>query len=234
MKIISFDINCLVDKALEKEIKSDEGKPERLSPSMFGSCERQIWFRYKRTKKEKITLGKFIRRFILGSDQELGTVSLLEKAGFIISTKTENGEQHGFNVKDGKFVGYVDGIITYSPLENLVTAPCVFEHKIMKNDKFEAIERKGLKLSNLNYYNQIQLYMGFMDFNETLFVVYNTDTSGLYCEVVQFNKNYFDNLVNLGDKIVNTENPYSLPINPKECFFCDYRATCGSLTNYAK
>ena len=229
---ISQTVNELVDEALEVESKkSDEaraGKQKRLSPSSFDVCERKMWFNFQRTPKEKSIAGKIIRRFILGTDQEDHTTDLLRKAGFKISTRNDKGYQHGVFAKDGKFCGFVDGIITENPLDGLLETPCLFEHKIMKDSKFNEMKLKGLKSANEGYFDQVQLYMGSMNYIETLFVAYNTDNSELYTEIVKFDKDYYTKLDEKADKVIEAKDPTELKKDTKWCNWCDYKKTCAS------
>lgn len=87
-------------------------------------------------------------------------------------------ERLAFTAVDGLFRGHADGIIINGPTVPSVGYPCLWEHKAIYAKGWRAVERDGIARTYPVYFDQVQLYMAYLDVADhpALFTVLNADT----------------------------------------------------------
>lgn len=236
--VLSDFLNQMVNIGLE--IENNKQTPrEYLGASRIGvECSKALYYEYKNHPKDsdKGFSGKVIRRFRMGHLHEAETAAWLRQAGFQLLTEKQDGTQFGFSVGRGKIRGHIDGVITSGP-ELGVPYNVLWEHKIMKNSKFNECQKHGVQKANYTYYAQCQIYMAYMppllgfSVNHTLFTALNTDTSELYFELVQYNPQQAQMLSDKAVRVVTALSADELPRVSKDpndfrCKFCAYYDSC--------
>ncbi|MCP4355640.1 MAG: hypothetical protein GY793_08455 [Proteobacteria bacterium] len=225
-------INARIDKALVKKQLAEKPRDYLGASLLSHECPRYIFLENKGTTSFP---GKILRRFELGHLEEDTTVDWLRKAGFRIKNIKKDGSQFGFSILDGKIKGHVDGIITSGVMR--LPYPLLFEHKIMKSTYFKKLAKNGLQLSNPNYYAQVQWYMHYSDqyykqpLRRCLFVVKNTDTSELYCEIIEYSAMEMQQQVDKAAMILKAESydelkPAALSKFHPPCVYCPHKQKC--------
>jgi hypothetical protein len=172
-------INGVLDAALLSEER--EGKRPYLGASGIGSeCLRKVQWDWERTS---VYPAKTKRIFERGHLFEEMIVRQMSKAGFRMERGTSRTH---FSMVDGLFRGHCDGIILEGPL--FLNYPCLFEHKALKNATWNKIEKDGVKAVAPYYYDQVQLYMAYLDLcdHPCVFSITNADTCEMLHELIPF------------------------------------------------
>jgi hypothetical protein len=184
--------------------------------------------------------GQVIRRFRLGHLHEPETARWLKAAGFELLTHDSRGRQFGWSVHvDGrKLGGSIDGVFVGGPPELgtvKLAYPLLFEHKIMKAEKWRAFQKDGAAKSHPQYVAQCQICMRQMEgLTGALLVGLNTDTSELHVEHIPFDPAEAERVFERGLQVVRAAKPETLPrlygAKPTDfrCKWCDWRDECWS------
>ena len=237
---IQGQINNLIDEALNNQRKKESKPRNYLGASRLGvSCLRALQYEYSNIAKDinRGFTGKTLRIFAAGHVFEELIIKWLRLAGFTISTRDKNGNQHGFITAGGRVAGHVDGIITKAPKHITIKTPAILEVKSLNGKSWREIQRNGLIIANPIYAAQIALYQAYINDNPCLFTAINKDTAEIYHELIPFDRVLAQNL---SDKCVNilkaTEMGELLPRishSPEflDCKLCSYQDRCWSKNN---
>ncbi len=229
-------VNALIDEAL---VAMNQAQPLRvyLGGSRVGEpCARRLVFEVTRTPKDvgKEFGGGTLRIFDAGHQFEALTINWLRAAGFDLRTERKDGRQFGFNVAGGKLRGHIDGVIVGGPKVG-VTWPTLFEHKALNARSWTDLVKRGLRLSKLVYWGQVQLYMAYMELPVTLFSAMNKDTQELYHEIVPFDAAQAQALSDKAVDIIRAAEVCELPPRIAAdsdfylCRWCDYADRCWEI-----
>lgn len=180
-------LNTLIDAGLQH--KALTTRPRRyLGVSGLGdACERRIQYQYKQPAGQgQGFTARQLRTFAIGHQLERLVIRWLESAGFVLSTRTADGQQHGFEIANGKIAGHVDGILLSG--DESLSYPALWECKTMNNKYWRECVKKGVALSHPHYFAQIQLYMAYLGLTDhpALLTTLNKDTSALHHQCLPF------------------------------------------------
>lgn len=173
--VVHAEINALLDAAALTEQREEQRT--YLGASAIGSeCLRKVQFDWK---VESNHPARTKRIFARGHMFEEITVKAFAQAGFRIERGTP---ATGFSVANDTFKGHADGIIVAGPSVHELTYPCLFEHKCLGSSGWKKLERDGLRKAYPQYYDQVQLYMAYLNLTENpaLFTAVNSDN----CEIL--------------------------------------------------
>ena len=227
-----------IAKAIDDGIKRQERKREKrkyLGASSIGDeCGRKIQYRYMNYAEDEGSgfTPRTLRIFEFGHSIEDYVAKWFRDAGFDLRTEDKSGGQFGFSIADGEIRGHIDGVLCGGPVE--MGYPCLWENKTANDAKFKAFQRMGVAKANPTYATQLALYQAYMELtdNPALFTVVNKNTSEIYYELVDFDR---DLAQRASDKAVNILTASKagdiLPrvANSKDfylCKFCEFRETC--------
>lgn len=233
------DINRLIDAGLEHENAAQTPR-KYLGGSRLGvECLRALGYEWCDTQSgiSPTFRGKTIRRFRLGHMQEDETARWLRLAGFELYTHRPDGSQFGFAVAkdhetgEAKIKGHIDGCITAGPI--VLPYPVLWEHKIMKASKWNDFVKNGVAKSHPVYFGQIQTYMGYMDLAHTLFTAWNSDTSDIWFELIEFDQAAAQAMTDRGVQVLLARTPEELPRitgdrTDYRCKWCSHADRCWS------
>lgn len=257
---VAHQINALIDLALERETAEQQPRGY-LGGSRIGlECARQLAYEYFEAREKRAAFlaapldwpqaagrwpqhfqGKTIRRFRLGHLHEDETARWLRLAGFRLTTHV-NGKQIGFAVAtdpangEARMAGNMDGRIESGPVA--LPYPLLWEHKIMKADKWGKTLEEGVAKVHRVYYYQMQIYMAYMELRNALFTALNTDTSELLFEVVPFVQADAQWASDRGVKVMEAKRPEDMPRvtgDPSDfrCKWCPFKDRCWSAREVA-
>jgi hypothetical protein len=179
--VLNDQLNAALDAAAL--IEEREQHRDYLGASAIGSeCLRKVQFDWKR---ESVFPARTRRIFNRGHASEEKIASSLTAAGFLIE---RGSEACGFSAVDGNFKGHCDGIIHAGPIIEGLKYPCLWENKCLGDSGWKKIEKYGLHAAYPVYYDQCQIYMGYLgvDENPALFTVENANSCGLLALTVEF------------------------------------------------
>ncbi len=255
---LAGQINALIDDALVVDVERQKPRAY-LGGSRVGlECHRQLAYEYEKSMRDaaawdaipEIPLGyrasldhrtphtfpgRIIRRFRVGHWNEDEVAALLRMAGFTLHTEHASGAQFGWGTApdpetgENRMKGHVDGIVKAGPVP--LPYPLLWEHKVMKHSKWVETDRKGVQKVHPIYYYQMQTYMAYMDFTNTLFTAYDSDTSELLVELVPFNQSDAQWATDRAVRVLQSKTPEELPRCTNDpsfylCKWCPFSERC--------
>ncbi len=257
---LAGQINALIDDALVVDVERQKPRAY-LGGSRVGlECHRQLAYEYEKSMRDAAAWedaatvfmaaekppvldhrtphtfpGRIIRRFRVGHWCEGEGATLLRMAGFTLHTERASGAQFGWGTApdpetgENRMKGHIDGIIEAGPIP--LPYPLQWEHKVMKHSKWTDTDRKGVQKVHPIYYYQMQTYMAYMDFTNTLFTAYDSDTSELLVELVPFNQADAQWATDRAVRVLQAKEPEELPRVSSDpsfylCKWCPFSERC--------
>lgn len=178
-----------ISKKIEKyQSLIEDDERDYIGASSIGSdCLRAIWYQFKGVKAQKVP-AKFRRTWAIGKALEQVVHNWLCDIGMVIWRNYSELVHPTMPY----FKGNVDGIWVKSHTDH--TPIAIIEIKTAKDASFKVFVKKGLKVWNLQYYAQIQAYMGLMSINSAYILVLNKDNSDISDELVTFDPEFYKKL----------------------------------------
>lgn len=217
--MIKDKLSKLIDKSQEKL----SAEPRNyIGASIIGSeCLRQIWYEYKGFKGDSIP-SQTKRTWDIGKNLELLIINWLMDAKVTIKLDGKTYSAHGMNY----FQGHVDAIISVNNQD------AILEIKTANDASFNAFKNKGLKNWYPTYFAQVQSYMGLTGINNVYILVLNKNNSLISDELVTFDKEFYEALVNKARTIHSAESePPRISGSPLwyQCKMCKFHKICHNL-----
>lgn len=214
-------------KLIHDSIANRKPEPKRsyIGASSIGApCMRQIWYGFKGYEGEGIgpelqltfDIGKSLETLLL--DYIISEMSGWQS---IIDRSLEDNEIEFFKGTPD-FMVYIN-----YPRDN--ESLIILELKTAKNSSFLTFKNKGLKIWSMQYYDQLQSYMGMSGAKQGVLLAINKDTSELHEEWVDFEEPRYEYLKNKAMLIANAEFPPDR-INNSPMFYlckmCKFKGIC--------
>ena len=201
--------------------KIDNHRPH-MGASMIGhKCERYLWYSFRWVFKEKFE-GRMLRLFDVGHDFEPKMIRDLRNIGVDIRSTQDR-------VDFGKHVsGSVDGII-YSGLIEAPKSKHVAEFKTHSDKSFKLLVTDGVEKSKPLHYVQMQTYMLGLEIDRAYYVAVNKNTSELYSERLELNKEVAQKYVTRAQRVAMQEGkpaPMTFDATWYECTYCPAKEMC--------
>ena len=209
-----------INKALEK-VK--EEPRDYLGASVLGSeCWRQIWFEAKGTEAGNIN-SRTRRIFDIGKHLESLIIAWIKNANIdIFQPETP------FVHPDLRWLqGNVDGIWRVKNRDH-----AIIEIKTANDAMFKVFKENGVKAWNVKYFSQLQTYMGLSRIDKAFFIVLNKNTGEIADELVLFEKEYYESLVEKAKIIYESVSmPPRINESPLwyQCKMCKFHKVCHNL-----
>lgn len=231
--MLSDRINFLIDAAIA--IERDKQPPRKyLGASLAGhQCDRYVQYQWLVVQKElpgEVFPPRTLRIFDRGNIYEDRARRWLQGAGFLFVP----GPLPEIADFDLRFGGHVDGILAgfYGAGESPVPLPALWENKTLGAKGYKAIEKDGLRKYSPTYYEQVNIYMGYLQLPRCLFTVVNSDSMELLHILIEFSPPSFEMMKNKIGRIFNATNLGELLprcTQDKEfylCKWCPFREIC--------
>lgn len=188
-KIIMTNLTELLTKN-NPENKIDKYYEDHFEPrthlglSQCGhECPKYLWLK-NHGFKEPSPDGRVLRLFELGNSVEEIVVADLLKTGYIVTDQQEPVE---FNWGDSVLTGHTDGRIEGLEVSGKVH---LLEIKSCNDKRFKLLQKQGYCEWSEMYKFQIMAYMLGLNLDRCLVVVYNKNTSELYTERIELDKQW--------------------------------------------
>lgn len=198
-----------------------------LGGSVIGQeCARKIWYAFHWTKEPKFE-ARILRLFNRGHLEEPRMMALLKMINCEVWQFDTNGKQYRISGHGGHYGGSLDGVALGIP--EFPKLPGLTEFKTHSDKSFNEIKLKGVLITKPEHFHQMIQYMGFHKLTFGLYMAVNKNTDELYCEIIMFDKLYYDNyLARAGEIIASRLPPEKLSENPKffKCHYCDDAQIC--------
>lgn len=188
-----------------------------IGASIIGHpCYRAIWYELHNTTPLEIP-PRTNRIFETGNALEKLVISWIMLANLRVFACTEPVECEELPI----FKGSYDAFLPYFG--------AILEIKTAKDSSFKVFVRAGLRKWYPIYYAQVQSYMGMGGFKYAYVLVINKDTSELHDELVEFDYDFYQELVEKAKAIATSEKePPRISSNPLwyQCKICSYKGVC--------
>lgn len=208
----------------------------RLKPSSLGSeCLAKEWFRWRWVKLIQYK-ARSIRLKNRGKAEEGNVFAWLKSSGWEVMELDPNRVKlnkpiQQFKVKDfdGHMTGYLDAIMrhpTFSQGQWILG-----EVKQFKKDRFSQYVKKGIVISDPEYYSQVCIYMQHYNLPWTIIFGICKDDDEIHIEIVMANPEEVVRVMQRGAVIINSPTrPTRLAETATHfvCKQCDYSDVCHS------
>ena len=187
--------------------RCNEKQRDYIGASEIGHpCARKVWYSYNQKENKSIS-EKLLMTFEIGHYIESMVIDLIIGARITMMTN--------FNTKGitGTIKGHVDAFIVDDNGEAYV-----LEIKSACNTQFNIFKNKGVMGWKMQYYAQVQAYMGMNGVNKAILLAINKDTSEMHEEIIDFDAVYYNELNSRAEYIINAKEPPER-INKNPCFF---------------
>ena len=183
------------------------------------SCHRYLQYIHYWAFESTIDM-RVNRLFNIGHNSEDMMIADLATQGII--TLEAQKEIVGFS---GHWKGHIDGIAKQPGEKDRL-----IEFKTCNAKSFKDLKAKGVEASKPVHYAQMQMYMGGLDLEQSIYMAYNKNDSEYHIEFVDYDEDAHKELKEKAEEIVLS--PELLPRigtnSPTwfECKYCDARKTC--------
>lgn len=221
---------------LDNKISTPEYGRGYLGMSSIGEeCARKLWYGFHFASKRKFK-NRTKRIFSVGHLFEEIAIKELKSIGCEVY-KIENGKKVEltgaydedqetlmgfFGHVSGHSDGRIKGVIEFPNLEMLL------ELKTMKDDKFNAVKKKGVVEAFPIYYAQTQRYMSEKKLTKTFFLAINKNTCEYHVEFIDSDPAFAKELKRKESEIIMSDRPpaKAYPEGYWKCFNCDNKNVC--------
>jgi hypothetical protein len=231
----------IAEKKNRAEYKNPDGT-RNIGASMAGhECNRYIWYHHNGYEKTETYHYKGAYAIDDGYYVEDKLAERLRKVnGIKLITHNEDGKQLGFKDYDGKFKGYIDGIIS-----GLLQAPKIehiWECKAVKQEKFDNFkeikkiygEKNTLRHWNFIYYTQAHIYMHKFKLTRHYTTVASPGARDITSCRTEYNREFAEAIDMKIKRIIKSKRPMARASNsPKApcCVFCPFKNICHTNEN---
>jgi hypothetical protein len=207
------------------EQKKDEPRPHMGCSIIGHACDKYIWLTWRWVLEESFP-GRIKRLFDTGKREEERLLSDLKEIGVELHTE-DNGKQIGVAAHDGHLAGSVDGIG-----RGFIEAPkswAVLECKTHNEKSFAELQKKGVRQAKVQHFVQMQMYMGLLSLDRSMYLAQGKNDDSLYSEWVHFDKEVFDHHMARAERLLKSSTPpEGISVDPSwyECKWCNFYDHC--------
>jgi len=188
-------------------------------------CARSIWYDVHWVSTLKRHEGRMQRLFNTGHLGEDRMIEDLQKIGCdVLARDPETEKQWTVSFLDGHFRGSADGkgarIPGLDPDEEVL-----LEFKTMNKKSFDDWRKHGVQWSKPVYYSQLQIYMLGLRLKKALFMATCKDDDRVETEIVEFDPDHAEYLLNKAAQILNGDHPPE-KAETFACRWCKHKPVC--------
>lgn len=222
---------ALIDLAtVRAELNKNEPTRRYIGASGIGSsCDAYLTLSLRGFPSDTPT-PQLLRIFGDGNRVETLVVGALNASGHRVEeVDPSTGKQWSYSSHGGHHAANLDGYITLLGSDERMT----LEIKSMNRKMFESFQKKGVKLSHPHYYDQVVdglllAQMSGVEVDKCFLIAYCKDNSQFHAEVVEFDQNKADEILNRVDalvagKAIQRAGAYA---GEFQCAGCDKRTSC--------
>jgi len=203
-------------------------------------CQRALWYSFNKCTTQSFE-GRMLRLFQFGHDIEPQLAKLLESVGFRVYLNNPiNGEQYHVQDPDNYFFSGSLDAVAVSPADVEFegvkpSTPYIVDFKTSNQNSFNRMVKYGLEFTRVEYYNQLQCYMGFSEqlgkkkVTDAMIFVINKNNHEIYTETIVFDDAVFQSMREKAKFIVESEKPPYRINEDKDsfdCRLCEHKDIC--------
>lgn len=219
-----------VDDATMALAEKEENRRHLGASIIGGSCEREIWYKFRWAHPGNPHPPALMRLFWRGHREEPEIIKLLRKAGVTVYAAGESGElKEQLRISDceGHFGGTPDAIGENVP--DWPTEAVLLEFKTMNENSFGKTKADGVMTAHWEYFVQVQLYMHKHELNRCLFIAACKNNDHLYYELIEANSDIAEKYLARARRLVYADSPpprIADSIARWPCKDCDFKHIC--------
>lgn len=218
-----------IDLACEAMLSETRERSTTLRCSGIGEpCDRRLWYAFRWAGAPEKHEGRVLRIFDNGHSREARLIEFLRAAGITVHDRDpQTGNQFRVVLAGGFLTGSCDGVAENVP--EAPKTPHLLEIKTMKESRYRAWRRKGVKDSDPKYWAQMQCYMNGLNLTRALFLVENQDTREIEIERVEYDPVAASQIEARAERIAKSQHaPPRISDDPDwfQCRFCPEREIC--------
>lgn len=220
----------LIDAMLESQPQEERAY---LGASQIGhECSRYLWLKFN-GHKEKFD-AETLRRFADGHRTEEVVLGWLRNLnGIELCTRTDSGDQIGFDTFERRFAGHYDGIARGFPQApatwHIVEVKCVGEKSFRELEKLKGQDEKSaIALWEPEYYSQVQVYMHAEELTRSIHIVSTPGARDLISVRTNYDKAHAEAMFAKAKRIIDAKEPPEKIGGPDyfKCRMCGLREVC--------
>jgi hypothetical protein len=212
---IKLDIDVFV---CAKEMLETTGFREHLGASVIGhSCNRYIWYHFHWFKPERF-VGRLLRLFNRGHDEEPRIRYLLQGIGFEFY-QTENGKQTRISDIEGHFGGSSDDIARCS---RLGLDWSLIEYKTSGTGAgFNKLSEVGVAGAKERHFIQMSIYGYKLGLRYAVYITVNKNDDDLYVEIVELDWELAKREIEKAQELIILNNPPKRISEKRNYYICN-------------
>lgn len=217
-----YTIAELIDK--HHETHQEPPRPHMGASQLGHPCDRWLWLSFRWAVVEAFP-GRILRVFRRGQNEEAQIVRDLRAIG--IDVQRTGAQQSRVDFKchvSGSIDGIAESGVPFGDGKRYV-----LEFKTHSKKSFDHLEDNGVEKSKPMHYAQMQVYMLGTRIEQALYVAVCKDDDRMWTEIVKFDKNIANSLVERGKRIALSDRmPEPLSADPSwyQCKFCPAHEFC--------
>jgi hypothetical protein len=209
-----------INAAIEHVAIPQEGRGY-LGLSQIGhDCARYLWYTYFGAPRDPV-YPRTLRIWERGDWEEARIITDLKNIGCEVYD-----EQREISLLGGKLRGHIDGIVKGIP--GAPETEHLLEIKTMADSYWKQYQKKGIKVVNLQYWIQAQLYATYLKLKRILFVAVNKNTEERCFERIHTEPHISDKYYNRVLEVIEAkEAPDRIGGSDwYQCKMCSFRGVC--------
>lgn len=212
-------------RAIQDELESghDDWESVGVPAGNVGvECDRAIWLAFRRASVPETIDWRKRRIFERGNIEEDRLLDLLRSIGCEVTDQQQRVRGVGGHLR-GKIDGRAYGLPEAPKTEHLI------ECKSAKDEYFQELRKKGVKLAKPDHYATFQFYMWGLGLTRVMYMCSNKNDEDLHLERVEYDVDFAIRAVARIERIVNMPEPPSRMCTKRDDFrgrFCRQAEVC--------
>lgn len=189
----------------------DEYRTHLGASVIGGACERAVAYGYRWAHKRpprgrkgedpKQAHGRMVRLWNRGHLEEGRFIALMLTIGVQVYQQDAEGRQYRVSDLGGHFGGATDGILVGVP-DLPFGVPALSEYKTHGEKSFAKLLEDGLRIAKPEHYRQMNIYMKRLGVFYGLYLAVNKNDDTLYGEIIQFDAQVDEEMMQRAKRIV--------------------------------
>ena len=212
-------------RAIQRALEEGHGDWESVgvpAGNIGWECDRQIWLAFRRASVPEFIDWRKRRIFERGNIEEERLLDLLRLIGCEVTGQQERVRAAGGHLR-GKIDGRAYGLPEAPKTEHLI------ECKSSKDDKFQELKKKGVKVAQPHHYATFQFYMHRLGLTRVMYMCTGKNDEDLHLERVEYDAEFAIQAVARIERIINMPTPPSRLCSKRDDFrgrFCRQAEVC--------
>lgn len=208
-----------------QRIQKPHDHPVLRCSSIGKDCSRELWYDLRWVSTLKYHDGRLERLFQTGHREEARMVDDLRSIGCdVLDRDPDTEQQWTVSFLNGHFKGSCDGKAWRIPMQD-PDEGFLLEFKTHNKKSFDDWRRNSVRWSKPVHYSQMQIYMKGLGLKKALYVAHCKDDDRVETEIVEFESEHADILLNKAALILTADQPPE-KAESYQCRWCRHKPVC--------